>query len=98
MPPKSSCRYLEGCPSVGLFNGKKSINLVMRCVNPEISQEKQKNLKILKLDHQLKVKISHRSQSFGWKLPLERLKKNFMPPKTILWVSRRLSKFRALQR
>ena len=35
-----SSRYLEGCPSVGLYNGKKI--MFIRCVTPEILQEKQK--------------------------------------------------------
>ena len=38
-----------------------------------IAGKEKKNWKNLKSDLQLKVKISHRSQGFGWKLRLERL-------------------------
>ena len=37
-----SNRYLEGCPSIGLYNDNK--NMVIQCVNPKILQEKQKKL------------------------------------------------------
>ena len=38
-----SSRYLEVCPGVGPYNGNKII--FIRCVNPKMLQEEQKNLK-----------------------------------------------------